>query len=266
MHKITKNLQNFYDSEAEKFSSTRKRHWPEFDHILKHIDDYLKTKEKRGNNTMENATLRILELGCGDGRLMWVIEEALIETWVILEYVWVDISYNLLQIADKKFPHGRRIHEDMLKYMQDIDQEYFDIVIAIASFHHLPNSEQRSKVLEWIYGGLVYGGEYIMTNWCYSDWFKKRFAPAIKKSFWKSLLTLWYFNKNDIMVPRKTPEGKLVADRLYHIFTPKELGNLMIQSGFSRIEQVYITNDWEISNNEKVGRNMVTSGIKSIYR
>ena len=60
MHKITKDLQHFYDTEAEKFSSTRKRHWPEFEYIR----DMIK------NNFPHKKSLRILELGCGDGRLL----------------------------------------------------------------------------------------------------------------------------------------------------------------------------------------------------
>jgi hypothetical protein len=37
MHKTTKNLQNFYDTTAEKFSGTRQRDRPEFSHILNAI-------------------------------------------------------------------------------------------------------------------------------------------------------------------------------------------------------------------------------------
>ena len=70
MHKQTKNLQKFYDNQAEKFSGTRKRHWPEFDHILSHIKKSFPTQK----------TLRVLELGCGDGRLLSVLESGLGKT------------------------------------------------------------------------------------------------------------------------------------------------------------------------------------------
>lgn len=67
MHRQTKTLQTFYDNQAEKFSGTRKRHWPEFDHIIEYIKKSFPTKKQ----------LRILELGCGDGRLLGVLEAAL---------------------------------------------------------------------------------------------------------------------------------------------------------------------------------------------
>ncbi len=52
MHKQTKKLQQFYDHQAEKFSGTRKRHRPEFDHIIEYIKQTFPT----------NKQLRILEL------------------------------------------------------------------------------------------------------------------------------------------------------------------------------------------------------------
>lgn len=42
MHKVTKDLQEFYDSQAEKFSGSRKREWPEFSYIM---DEIAKTIE-----------------------------------------------------------------------------------------------------------------------------------------------------------------------------------------------------------------------------
>jgi ubiquinone/menaquinone biosynthesis C-methylase UbiE len=56
MHHQTKKLEAFYDSQAEKFSGTRKRHWPEFDIILAAIKAVIGRKN----------TIRILEVGCGD--------------------------------------------------------------------------------------------------------------------------------------------------------------------------------------------------------
>jgi hypothetical protein len=52
MHRQTKKLQQFYDHQAEKFSGTRKRHWPEFDHIISYIKKSFPTKRQ----------FRILEL------------------------------------------------------------------------------------------------------------------------------------------------------------------------------------------------------------
>jgi hypothetical protein len=72
-------------------------------------------------------------------------------------------------------------------------------------------------------------------------------------------------SKDDIMVPRKNNDGQLVARRLYHIFSHKELGALLENTGFAQVEQRYVDNAGNRSNDEKVGRNMVSVGVKSIY-
>jgi|GEM_PF-5913686 len=52
-------LADYYDREAEKFHHTRQRHRPEFDILVEEI----KRRFPRKKN------LRVLELGCGSGRL-----------------------------------------------------------------------------------------------------------------------------------------------------------------------------------------------------
>lgn len=52
MHRQTKKLQAFYDDQSVKFSGTRKRNRPEFDHIVRYIKESFPTKR----------SLRILEL------------------------------------------------------------------------------------------------------------------------------------------------------------------------------------------------------------
>ena len=52
-------LADYYDQEADKFHNTRQRHWPEFDILTDEIKKQFPKKKK----------LRILELGCGSGRL-----------------------------------------------------------------------------------------------------------------------------------------------------------------------------------------------------
>lgn len=91
----------------------------------------------------------------------------------------------------------------MTTFVKNTPQEYFDIVIAVASFHHLPTKYERETALGFIYYTLSYEGSVIMTNWCYSDWFRNKFKKQIQKAFAKALYTLGKTSKNDIMVPRK---------------------------------------------------------------
>lgn len=253
MHKQTKSLQKFYDNQAEKFSGTRKRHWPEFDHILSHIKKSFPTKKN----------FRILELWCGDGRLLGVLESTFGKT---ISYTGVDISYNLLEIANKNNPHARRVHKDMVTYFKEIGKEEFDVVIAVASFHHLPTVQQRSYVLDWIYDALSYDWLYIMTNRCYSDWFKDKYRSEIRSASLKSIATLGFYNKNDIMVPWKDSQWILISKRLYHIFSISELNRLTQASWFSNIQHFYVDNEWNETQNVKEGRNIVSVMKKTIYK
>jgi SAM-dependent methyltransferase len=253
MHKQTQNLQTFYDNQAEKFSGTRKRHWPEFDHIVSYI------KKSFPGST----PVRILELGCGDGRLLSILQDNL-DIWI--SYTGVDISYNLLDIANKNHPDARWIHKDMVSFFKEIWKEEYDVVIAVASFHHLPTQDQRAYVLDGIYECLSYDGIFTMTNRCYSNWFNDKYRLEIRSASWKSIATLWYYNKNDIMVPWKDSQWILISKRLYHIFSISELNRLLQASGFTGIEHFYVDNGWKETQQVKDGRNLVSGMRKTIYK
>jgi 2-polyprenyl-3-methyl-5-hydroxy-6-metoxy-1,4-benzoquinol methylase len=113
----------------------------------------------------------------------------------------------------------------MVSFFSD-NNEQFDIIIAIASFHHLPTLQQRAFVFDGIYEHLQYNGICIMTNRCYSDWFMEKYRSEIRLASWKNRATLGYYDKNDIMVPWKDNNGKVIDKRLYHIFSQNELATL----------------------------------------
>ena len=80
------NLKEFYNSQADKFHNTRKKHWPEMDHILDQIKQH------------PSKNLNILELGCGDGRFVKYLDKLDKN----LHYQGIDLSENLIEIAQDK--------------------------------------------------------------------------------------------------------------------------------------------------------------------
>jgi hypothetical protein len=185
---------------------------------------------------------------------------------ITYDYTWVDISYNLLEKANQDHPSARWVHQDMVQFLQDCKPESYDCIVLVASFHHLPTAQHRILALEWMYTSLEYDGLILMTNRCYSDWFKQQYKQAIRKAWSKSLYTLWYCSRHDIMVPWKNNAGELVAHRLYHIFSQSELAKLITWAWFSQVNHTYMQQNGDIGYNQADGRNLITTMRKTIYQ
>jgi predicted TPR repeat methyltransferase len=60
------------------------------------------------------------------------------QTKKTIKYTGVDIADKLLAIGKKAYPEAKLIHADMIDFIQKGKQESVDIIICLASFHHLP--------------------------------------------------------------------------------------------------------------------------------
>ncbi len=214
---IISELKYFYDLQAQDFHETRKKFWPEFDVILKNIKN------------IDKDNLKILELGCGAWRFYGFLKNNLKKDF---EYIGIDLSENLITIAQNEYPDGKFFTQEMNEYMSQIKQQDFDIVILIASFQHLPNFKERLLLLRNIYRILNYGGQIIMINWSFSKWFFKKYYFEMLKWTGRSLITLGKYKYNDLFIPWKDKNKKRFFKRYYHIFTHSELRKLFLQSGF----------------------------------
>lgn len=171
-------LASYYDHEADKFHHTRQRHWPEFDVLVEEIKKHFSKKKK----------LRILEIGCGSGRLYGHLREAIATK--DFAYTGIDISKNLIQKAKTDYPDATRKVGNMTEFLQNTKQEDYDIIIGIASFHHLPSSRTRITTANHVYRALAYDGICFLTNRSDSEWFTKRFRKSIVSARLKSILSL----------------------------------------------------------------------------
>ena len=88
----------------------------------------------KGKTTLKKQD-RILDLGCGNGRLRNFLEKDLIPAG---NYFGLDISDGLLQIARQNHSMDHFFRGNFAQKLPFGD-ENFDIVTAIASFHHLLN-------------------------------------------------------------------------------------------------------------------------------
>ena len=85
---------------------------------------------------------RILDLGCGDGRLAAVVLEARPDA---LQAVGVDSSEPMLDLARERFGGDGRVSllsHDLLEPLPEVGA--FDVVVSGFAIHHLPHERKRS--------------------------------------------------------------------------------------------------------------------------
>lgn len=87
-----------------------------------------------------NASVKILELGCGVGQNCNYLKEK------GFDVVGVDLSEEILKEARKRFPGVGFWKSDARKLC--VDSNSFDAVFAIGLFHHLNAEEQKQTVSE----------------------------------------------------------------------------------------------------------------------
>jgi ubiquinone/menaquinone biosynthesis C-methylase UbiE len=206
-------MKSEYDDFAEDFSATRKNEWSEF--LL------LKPIFRQGD--------RVLDLGCGNARLRQFILKKTVPDG---NYFGLDVSTKLLEIARLNFPKDHFFLGDFAKKLP-FGSENFEIVTAIASFHHLLNKRDQKEFLAEVFRVLKPGGHIFITTW-----------KIPMKFFWSNILKLRF--KNWIV-----PFGKEKIPRTYRRVSNQELTKLLKKAGF----QVIFSRDF-------LGRNYVACGRK----
>lgn len=209
-----------YNVIAEHFSQTRYVMWKEFDDFARHIKD----------------SDKVLDLGCGNGRFLHYIAKKKIE------YVGLDISEQLIKLASWRVRELAGCAAEYEFVVGDLaslpfNDSSFDVVISIATLHHIPSKKLRQKSFQKIAGVLKPGGVFIMTYW--NMWEKSRVALVIKniikKIFGRSKLDFF-----DSMRPWKDPQGKTQVERYNHAFTLTEVCKLARESGLIVMEKKYV--------------------------
>ena len=242
------NLKDVYDTIAEKYYLSRNKHRNDWIHILNEIQKYWKQE------------ISILEFWCWWWRCIKYLHENL--KWIKINYIWVDISNELLKYAKKDNPKDKFICEDICNYIQKAPQENFDFIIWIASFQHIERHEERLLLMKNFYRTLKYWGKLIMTNRSFSNRFTKKYRKSIISSIWKTIYTFWWHNIRDLSIPRKT--DKKTYNRFYHIFTKKELKLLCKECWFYIKEISYLNKKWEKINNQWLSNNTLLISKKHL--
>ncbi len=199
---ILEKNKNDWNNLAEEFSQTRHNLWFELEDLKSYV--------KKGD--------RILDLGCGNGRLFELFDQG-------VNYLGVDQSSRLIELAKTKFPSGNFIVADALNLPF---KDEFDVIFSIALFHHLPSKELRLKVLKNCYTLLKPGGFLICMVWNF-------FQPWL---IWKYNIGKIILGFRNVFIPFKARSGKI--KRYYYAFTKRGLKNLVKKAGFKGIKCYYV--------------------------
>jgi ubiquinone/menaquinone biosynthesis C-methylase UbiE len=210
VQKIIRETRNAYDIISYYFSQTRNYLWKEF----KDFKKYFNEKDK------------VLDFGCGNGRFYELIKD------LNPDYYGVDLSPHLLEIAQNRISKGHflKINEDLNLPFEDI---FFDKIVCLATFHHIPSKELEFHLLKEFYRTLKPSGILILTVWDF-------YHVKNKKYLWKNYLygIINFVKRNnflgfkDFYLPWKDVNGKIIAQRYFHAFTKKELNRLITRAGF----------------------------------
>ena len=219
-------MQSDYDRIADDFSATRSFPWTEMKDL---VEEYVQAGD------------RILDAGCGNGRLVQLMQRKKVF------YEGIDGSPRLIEIARKKY--GDHFAVKNLTDLSDYPDNSFSLVFCIATFQHIPGEEYRKQVLANFKKVLLAGGLLIMINWNILN--QAKFVPYLKKSG-KLLSGL---DKGDILYPWRSQKSEII-NRYYHGFSPEELEDLLGQVDFKLVEQYYTKRGEKAS--AKDGYNLVT--------
>lgn len=202
-----------YDLLARQFSLTRQKFWPEF----LFLKNYIKEND------------RILDIGCGNGRLIEILKDKKVF------YIGIDNSKAMLKIARKKYPSYQFLLADALSL--PFPDNSFDKIFIIAVFHHIPSKKLRKKFLKESYRVLKAKGLVFLSVW---NLFKPQFLAFWWNSLKEKLLKGKDIEFNDLFYPFRDSSQNIITQRYVHAFTKKELETIFKKSGFKILETGFV--------------------------
>jgi SAM-dependent methyltransferase len=209
---LLKIVQKNYEDDARTFDETREKHiYSPLLEMLQEVD----------------LGARVLDVGCGNGRLLKVLSERQ------SKYVGIDQSESLIKICQDKYPDYKFVAGDILNLGELADYD-FDYVFCIAVLHHLPGADLRLQALRQLKNKIKNGGKIILTVW--NMWPQEKY----RRMFWKfALLKIVGKNKmdwNDVLFDWRAPNSQM-SKRYYHLFFQRELAKLAQKAGLRIVKK-----------------------------
>ncbi len=187
---LMKKVKDDYAIIASEFDNTRKHGWTDFEVF----DGFLKDG------------IKVLDIGCGNGRL-----KDYLESKANIEYYGVDNNEKFIEIAKKR--NGNFEVGDFLNL--PYPDNYFDLVLSVAAFHHIPSDFYRSEALKEVSRVMKPKSTGIFLVW---NLFQKKYRKLRRKSLLRFWLSFGKYGLHDLFVPWANK-----ANRYYYAFTKNKL-------------------------------------------
>jgi len=160
----------FYRERAGEFSATREFPWPGWRRLVRHI----LAPEETGDQP-----LRVLDVGCGNGRFAGFLCEALGRRGARLDYCGLDASAPLLAHARQRpLPGGtaRFVELDFVEEPTRLPAGPFDLTALLGVLHGVPGRGRRRALVQATAERLAPGGVLALTCWRFAEFerFRRR--------------------------------------------------------------------------------------------
>lgn len=223
-----------YDNIAKKFAKSRKNmKWEEIEYFL---ENYILKNIKK-------EKIKILDVWCWSWRLLEHLQKYLSEK--NFSYLWVDLSFEMIEEAKKNFPENNFEVLDM-ENLDKIKWEKFDFVFFIASFHHKKFLRERDKTLFSLKNILKENSLIFMTNWALSSEINfekyKNSEIIFEKKDFENLQDFEEKQKEKQFWSKDFSIKFWEFYRYYHCFTLEELEFLFEKNNFEIVENKLFDN------------------------
>ena len=194
------NIIDIYNEIASEFDLFRTKVWPCVSSFL--------------NNLTSNSN--VLDIGCGNGKNFTARND--------INMTGIDLTENFVTICKAKGYNVSCASMTQLPF----EDNTFDAFIAVASYHHLDNDNDRKRTLDEMHRVLKPNGVGLIVVWAMEQGDRSKF----------------HFTKTDEFVEWRSHTGK-VYNRYYHIYREGDLKEEVL-----RLKPEFIVGDigWQKGN------------------
>ncbi len=229
MQKLIDLNKQFYNNIADEFSVSRQYAWKGWGRV---VDEIMK---------LENKNIKILDLGCGNGRFLKFLQNSLNDPF---KYIGVDTNEKLLKIAHNDLNEKVDAHFFNMDVINEINKinDVYNVICAFGLIHHIPSYNFRLKWFEQVLPIIDESGLFVFTLWNTDNY---RFIPANASTVAKKIgINMSELENGDIFLGWN---GNYENLRYVHQFSPDEIKDInnLLEKNKTRLEASFINDGRE---------------------